>query len=72
MCLFHERQCDICRRRAYSQGFAKAVHMSNDRNNFDPAFKLLSLQMIWAVLGCLIDAGDYVDVLEVCHMLWIV
>ena len=36
----HERQRDICRRRAYSQGFAKAVqcvHMSNDRQNFDPA-----------------------------------
>ena len=28
MCVFHERQCDICRRRAYSQGFAKAVHIS--------------------------------------------
>ena len=36
MCVFHEHQCDIFRRRAYifrlraySQGFAKAVHMSN-------------------------------------------
>ena len=37
MCIFHERQCDICRRRAYSQGFAKAVHMSYDRQYFDPA-----------------------------------
>ena len=37
MCVFHERQCDICRRRAYSQGFAKAVHMSHDRQHFDPA-----------------------------------
>ena len=37
MSVFHERQCDICRRRTYSQGFAKAVHMSNDRQNFDPA-----------------------------------
>ena len=37
MCVFHERQCDICRRRAYSQGFAKAVHMSYDRQHFDPA-----------------------------------
>ena len=37
MCVFHERQRDICRRRAYSQGFAKAVHMSNDRQHFDPA-----------------------------------
>ena len=37
MCVFHERRHDICRRRAYSQGFAKAVHMSNDRQNFDPA-----------------------------------
>ena len=37
MCVFHERQCDICRRRAYSQGFAKAVHMSYDRQNFDHA-----------------------------------
>ena len=36
MCVFHERQRDICLRRAYSQGFAKAVHMSNDRQNFDP------------------------------------
>ena len=37
MCVFHERQRDICRRRVYSQGFAKAVYMSNDRHNFDPA-----------------------------------
>ena len=37
MCVFHERQCDICRRRAYSQGFAKAEHMSYDRQHFDPA-----------------------------------
>ena len=37
MCVFHERQHDICRRHAYSQGFAKAVHMSNDRHYFDPA-----------------------------------
>ena len=37
MCVFHERQRDICRRRAYSQGFAKAMHMSNDRQHFDPA-----------------------------------
>ena len=37
MCVFHERQRDICRRRVYSQGFAKAVHMSNDRQHFDPA-----------------------------------
>ena len=37
MCVFHELQRDICRRRAYSQGFAKAVHMSNDRQHFDPA-----------------------------------
>ena len=29
MCGFHERQRDIC--------FAKAVHMSTDRQNFDPA-----------------------------------
>ena len=36
-CVFHERQHDICSRRVYSQGFAKAVHMSNDRQNFDPA-----------------------------------
>ena len=37
MCVFHERQRDICRQRAYSQGFAKAVHMSYDRQHFDPA-----------------------------------
>ena len=37
MCVFHERQRDICRRRAYSQGFTKAVHMFNDRQHFDPA-----------------------------------
>ena len=37
MCVFHERQGDICRRCAYSQGFAKAVHMSHDRQHFDPA-----------------------------------
>ena len=37
MCEFHERQRDIFRRRAYSQGFAKAVHMSNDWQHFDPA-----------------------------------
>ena len=35
MCVFHEH--DICHRHAYSQGFAKAVHMSNDRQHFDPA-----------------------------------
>ena len=38
MCVFQERQCEICHRRTYSQGFAKAVHMSNDRHNFDPAY----------------------------------
>ena len=39
MCVFHEHQCDICRCRAYSQGFAMrmAVHMSNDMQHFDPA-----------------------------------
>ena len=37
MCVFHECQRDICRRRAYSQGFARAVHMSYDRQHFDPA-----------------------------------
>ena len=37
MCVFHERQRDICRRRAYSQGFAKDVHMSKNRGNVDPA-----------------------------------
>ena len=37
MCIFHERQRDICRRRAYSQGFAKGVHTSYDRQHFDPA-----------------------------------
>ena len=37
MCVFHERQGDICRRCAYSQGFAKAVHMSHDRQHFGPA-----------------------------------
>ena len=37
ICVFHERQPDICCRRAYLQGFAKAVHMSNDRQHFDPA-----------------------------------
>ena len=37
ICVFHERQRDICRRRAYSQGFAKAEHMSYDRQYFDPA-----------------------------------
>ena len=36
-CVFHERQRDACHRGAYSQGFAKAVHMSNDRQHFDPA-----------------------------------
>ena len=35
--IFHERQGDICRRCAYSQGFAMAVHMSHDRQHFDPA-----------------------------------
>ena len=34
ICVF---QRDICRRRAYSQGFAKAEHMSYDRQHFDPA-----------------------------------
>ena len=33
----NERQHDICRRRLYSQGFAKAEHMSYDRQHFDPA-----------------------------------
>ena len=37
ICVFHERQRDICRRRAYSQGFAKAEHMSYDGQHFDPA-----------------------------------
>ena len=37
MCVFHERRRDICRRREYSQGFMNAVHMSNDRQNFDSA-----------------------------------
>ena len=37
ICVFHERQRNICRRRAYSQGFAKAEHMSYDRQHFDPA-----------------------------------
>ena len=39
MCVFHEHQRDICRCRAYSQGFAMrmAVHMSNDMQHFDPA-----------------------------------
>ena len=37
MCVFHERQRDICRRCAYSQDFAKVVHMSNDWQHFDPA-----------------------------------
>ena len=37
ICVFHERQRDICRRRAYSQGFAKAAHVSYDRQHFDPA-----------------------------------
>ena len=37
MCVFHERQRDICRHRTYSQGFAKVMHMSNNRDNFDPA-----------------------------------
>ena len=37
MCVFHEHQRDICHCRAYSQGFAMAVHMSNDRQHFDPA-----------------------------------
>ena len=37
MCVFHERQRDLCHRRACSQGFAKAVHMSNDRQHFDLA-----------------------------------
>ena len=35
--VFHEHQRDICRHRTYSQGFAMAVHMSNDRQHFDPA-----------------------------------
>ena len=33
MCVFHERQRDICRRRAYSQGFVKVVYMSIDRQH---------------------------------------
>ena len=37
MCVFHEHQRDICRCCAYSQGFAMAVHVSNDRQHFDPA-----------------------------------
>ena len=37
ICVFHEHQRDICRRRAYSQGFATAEHMSYDRQHFDPA-----------------------------------
>ena len=37
ICVFHERQRDICRRRAYLQGFVKAEHMSYDRQHFDPA-----------------------------------
>ena len=37
VCVFHERQRGICRRRAYSQGFTKAGHMSNDRQHFYPA-----------------------------------
>ena len=43
MCVFHERQCDICRRRAYSQGFAKAVHMSYGRQYFLLFFLLFPL-----------------------------
>ena len=35
--VFHERQCDICHRRTYSEGCAKAVHMSYDRQHFDTA-----------------------------------
>ena len=35
--VFHERQCDICRRHTYSEGCAKAVHMSYDRQHFDTA-----------------------------------
>ena len=35
MCVFHEHQRDICHHRTYSQGFAKAVHMSNDSQYFD-------------------------------------
>ena len=35
--VFYERQRDIFRRCVYSQGFAKAVHMSNDTDNFDLA-----------------------------------
>ena len=39
MCVFHERQPDICRCRTYSQGFA----------NFDPAFnKPLPLMYVGA------------------------
>ena len=37
MCVFHEHQHGICRCLVCSQGFAKAVHMSNDRQHFDPA-----------------------------------
>ena len=49
MCVFHERQRDICRRRANSQGFAKAVHMSNDWQHFDPVsiLGLIPLQLEW-------------------------
>ena len=39
MCVFHGHQCDICHRRAYSQGFAK----SNNRQNVDLAYKPLFL-----------------------------
>ena len=35
MCVFHECQRDICRHCTYSQGFAKAVQMSNDSHNFN-------------------------------------
>ena len=37
ICVFHARQRDICRRRTYSQGFAKVELMSYDRQHFDPA-----------------------------------
>ena len=35
--VFLERQRDICCRCAYSQGYVKAMHMSNDRQNVYPA-----------------------------------
>ena len=54
MCVFHERQHDICRRCAYSHGFAKAVHMFNDRQRFDPAFKTTATLVVDFELLCCI------------------